>query len=341
MRNHLIESCGELLDDRGHLVEAGYALSPVFKYDASKIRAPFHRIKEWDYYLVTTDDFAVAFTVSDQRYMCLNTIGVIDLKTGRADTLSELKPFSRGRKFASPGESHANGCSSKKLCIEYSDEDGGVRIKASAPNFFGEEFSCDILLTDFPRDNMVIATPFHNPKYFYYNQKINCITASGSVKLGARTVELSGAQACYDCGRGAWTLKNVWYWATCSTTVNGEKFGFNLGYGFGDTSAASENMLFYKGEAHKLDDVVIDIPKGKNGKHDYLAREWGYKDDKNRLNLIFEPVALRYDRLGAIVPRTIQNQTFGYFSGECTLDDGTVIKLDRALGACEVFDNIG
>lgn len=341
MRNHLIKSCGDLLDERGRVTEAGYALSPVLKYDASKIRAPFHRIKEWDYYLVSTNDFAIAFTVSDHRYMCLDTIGVIDLNARTAQTLSDLKPFKRGREFAPIGGSRANGCESKKLKIEYIDEGGGVRIVSSANNFFGVPFECDITLFDFPRDTMVIATPFANPKYFYYNQKINCISAKGRVKLGDRVISLDGAQACYDCGRGAWTLKNVWYWATCSTIVNGEKFGFNLGYGFGDTSAASENMLFYKGVAHKLDDAVIDIPKRKNGKYDYLAREWSYTDDKNRLNLTFTPVVVRSDRLGLIVPRTKQNQTFGYFSGECVLDDGSVITLDKALGACEVFDNIG
>ena len=43
--------------------------------------------------------------------------------------------------------------------------------------------------------------------------------------------------------------------------MNGKPFGFNIGYGFGDTSAASENMLFYDGTAHKLDDVTFHIPK--------------------------------------------------------------------------------
>lgn len=46
---------------------------------------------------------------------------------------------------------------------------------------------------------------------------------------------------------------------------DGNVFGFNIGYGFGNTSAASENMLFYNGKSHKLEDVKFNIPMdGKN-----------------------------------------------------------------------------
>jgi hypothetical protein len=43
--------------------------------------------------------------------------------------------------------------------------------------------------------------------------------------------------------------------------IDGHSFGFNIGYGFGDTTAASENILFYDGVAHKLDDVKFHIPE--------------------------------------------------------------------------------
>ena len=42
--------------------------------------------------------------------------------------------------------------------------------------------------------------------------------------------------------------------------VGGVQFGFNNGYGFGDTSRATENMLFYDRTAHKLDQVQFHIP---------------------------------------------------------------------------------
>lgn len=47
-----------------------------------------------------------------------------------------------------------------------------------------------------------------------------------------------------DWGRGVWTYDNIWYWGSGSGEVDGHRFGFNIGYGFGDTSAASENVIF-------------------------------------------------------------------------------------------------
>ena len=73
-----------------------------------------------------------------------------------------------------------------------------------------------------------------------------------------------------DWGRGVWTCRGTWYWGSASGMVDGVPFGFNIGYGFGDTSAATENALFYGGKLHKLSQVTFHIPR-KNGREHYLA----------------------------------------------------------------------
>ena len=45
--------------------------------------------------------------------------------------------------------------------------------------------------------------------------------------------------AILDWGRGVWTYKNTWYWSSATGEIDGVPFGFNLGYGFGDTSKAT------------------------------------------------------------------------------------------------------
>jgi len=55
---------GELLDCAGRLIEAGWAPREVRRYDRSRIRAGAWRIKEWDYYCILTDRFALALTVA-------------------------------------------------------------------------------------------------------------------------------------------------------------------------------------------------------------------------------------------------------------------------------------
>ena len=44
---------GDLLDNNGKLIQAGYSTYLAKKYDRSRINASKFRIKEWDYYAVT------------------------------------------------------------------------------------------------------------------------------------------------------------------------------------------------------------------------------------------------------------------------------------------------
>ena len=46
--------------------------------------------------------------------------------------------------------------------------------------------NCYQVLDDPETDTMVIATPWSKKKTFYYNQKINCMRASGSVEFDGK-----------------------------------------------------------------------------------------------------------------------------------------------------------
>lgn len=342
MSQHLIEKEGDLLKSDGTVNEAGYCYKPILNYDPTLIKAPKNRIKHWDYYMIANDYVAVAFTLSDQTYMQLHTIGLIDFAKPDSKTLRELRVVNRPKlNYSSPNGDRSLDYAGKKLSISYKDNGDSVDIHAYAPNFFGKEFEANFSLYDYPRDEMVIVTPFHKKKYFYYNRKINCISVSGDIMLGGEKIDFNeDSFAVYDCGRGAWTMRNRWYWATASTMVEGKKFGLNFGYGFGDTSAATENILFFDGVAHKLNKVDIDIPKDAKGKENYMGGIWHYCDDANRVNLDFEPITVRVDNVSAFGKFSRQNQTFGRFKGTVILDDGRRLKID-CMGACEVFDNKG
>lgn len=195
-------------------------------------------------------------------------------------------------------------------------------------------------MTDFPQDQMTIATPFNKPHAFYYNTKINCMRASGYCTVKGERYEFdpSTSLGTLDWGRGIWTYKNTWYWSSLQTYLDdGRTFGFNLGYGFGDTTAASENMLFVDGIAHKLDRVTFDIPT-KNGKDDFMST-WLITDNEGRLDMTFTPILDRVDKTDALIISTDQHQVFGMFNGTATLDDGTVLNISNALGFAEKVKN--
>ena len=74
-KNHEVVTSHPLLNSKGELTEPGWSRSLLQTYDRSMIKAPKWRIKEWDYYLVLSDEFAGAFTISDDGYIGLQSVG--------------------------------------------------------------------------------------------------------------------------------------------------------------------------------------------------------------------------------------------------------------------------
>lgn len=332
----------KLLDEKGNLSCPGYATEYLLDYDRADIKASKFRIKEWDYYYVGNDKYAICLTAADMGYVGAISATFMDFEAPSQITKSSIKLFPMGcyhmPKSTISGDVIATNGGVEFVCIL----DSGVRhIFGKYPKFGnnGEELSFDFYLSDTPEECMFIATPFKKDKHFYYNAKINCMTAKGHFKVGNKTYSLDDALGTLDWGRGVWTFDNTWYWGSLQTVLpDGKKFGFNLGYGFGDTSAATENMLFYDGKAHKLEDVAFNIPGDGTDNVEY-TKPWTVTSSDNRVNLDFEPLIDRYEPFDLKVFCMIPHQVFGYFSGTCVLDDGTEIKLDKVLGFAEKVHN--
>ena len=62
--NHEIKTRHALLDEKGRLIEPGYTKGLMMDYDKTKHKGGKFRLKEWDYYLIACDDFAVCLTVA-------------------------------------------------------------------------------------------------------------------------------------------------------------------------------------------------------------------------------------------------------------------------------------
>ena len=77
-RNHEVTAKQQLLDAYGNIAEPGWSRSQLQQYSRAQIKAPKFLIKEWDYYLVVGDDCAVAFTLSDDGYVGLQSVSLLD-----------------------------------------------------------------------------------------------------------------------------------------------------------------------------------------------------------------------------------------------------------------------
>lgn len=336
-------SSGPLLDARGMLVEAGYATALVRRYDRAAIRAWGLRIKEWDYYCIIGGDMVLALTIADNSYMVLESVSLINLGTRWQHTRSFMRLMPMGHTNL-PSTSEQGSVAVERSGYALRFENDGVcrELTVRVDDFQNHKpLTARVALTDAPRDSMVIATPFAgHPRAFYYNQKINCLRAAGEVTFDGQThcFDPQTATAVLDWGRGVWTYQNTWYWGSASGYVDGVPFGMNLGYGFGDTRAATENMLFYNGIAHKLDQVDFGIPKDTAGRDD-LQAPWHVTDNLGRLDLIFTPILDRAAYTGALVLESDQHQVFGCFDGTAVLDDGAALVVRNLCGFAEKVKN--
>ena len=330
---------GPLLDSTGRLIDPGYSTAEVRQYDRAMVRASGWRIKEWDYYCIQTDAHALALTVADNGYLGFLGLSWIDLEQGTAINHGAVRPFPFGRmRLPASADSGSIDQRQGEVRIAFEQRPGERRLTFAAPGFDrGRGLSGEVVLRQPDDDRMVIATPFPDaPRAFYYNQKLNCLPAAGTVTLGDQqiTFDPASAFAVLDWGRGVWTYDNTWFWASASGLHQGRRFGFNIGCGFGDTSAASENMLFVDGRAHKLDQVTWHLPEGPLD-----AAPWHFTSSDRRLVMRFDPIVDRHDTVDLGLFRTSQHQVFGHFSGKATCDDGTVLEFAGLTGFAERVHN--
>lgn len=335
-----ITSSAPLLDKNGNLLQAGYAkkLLPVYRRRDIKINPT--RIKEWDYYLVSNGRFAVAFTIDDNGYMGLDSVSLLDFERGINLTKSPMSFMPLGRlnmpETSARGDVRHGG---KHHSLAFLNDGSGKRVLMAKMKALGPEgdFSARIELSDEPEESMVICTPFEKAGHFYFNQKINCMRASGRAVYGGRVYDFDSADsfAVLDWGRGVWTYHNTWYWGSASYQVDGVPFGWNIGYVFGDTSAASENMLFYNSKAHKLSQVKFHIPGDET---DFMS-PWKFTSDDGRFEMDFVPVMDRAACTDVKLIKSDQHQVFGRFTGRAVLDDGKVIEVKDFPGFAEKVEN--
>lgn len=342
---HEITAPQRLLDFNGNIVEPGYAKKLYWDYRRSDITAPKIRIKEWDYYYIGTQDYGLCLTISDSGFVSCLSVSILSFgdKPMQMND-SEIGPLPLGKLNLPPtsvkGDIHAK-VGTADMTFK---NDGKTRhLYGSYGNFCntGKTLTFDVVLTDIPEESMVIATPFDKDKHFYYNQKINCMKAEGWMKFDDLNWVFNTdnkALGTLDWGRGVWTYDNTWYWGSGQMVLDdGNVFGFNIGYGFGNTSAATENMLFYNGKSHKLDEITFNIPmKGK----EYLYTEpWTFTSNDGRFEMNFTPIIDRVSPLDLKVICMLPHQVFGKVSGKAILDDGTGIVVNDKLMFAERVHN--
>lgn len=334
-----LQGPGSLLTARGDLAQAGWARLPVL--DCNLEAAHFYpirflqrfRIKRWDYYGITTPTHFFSATLADLGYAGQVFAYVVDLKTGDyiEDTLTI--PLSRGIVLPRGSTEGESRFSSRNVQFTFSVEPEARRVSVNWPGFGkGRGLAIDATLAMPPvHESLVIVIPIGRRR-FYYNRKVNCLPAHGSATYAGTAYPLDPATTLgnLDWGRGVWEYRSFWIWASASAFLpDGRTLGLNLGGGFGDTSAATENAFVINGRVHKLGQVDIAYQRV-----DFM-RPWRMTSPDGRLDLEFTPFKERLARTNLLLITSEVHQMFGRYRGRVVTDEGEAVDVKGVVGFAE------
>ena len=329
-----------LLDNKGNLIQVGWARYPLLECNLEKaafyprlIRPlQFARIKVWDYYAIFTPQRFFSATIANLGYAGNIFVYTMDFETGELHEEGLVIPLGRGvtlsRQTVWICEYQGQG-----VHLRFETNLEARQIFVDWPGFHdGRGIHAEVSLYKKPEhESMNIIIPIPG-KRFYYNHKINCLPVSGSMKYGDILEDFHPDESLgqWDWGRGVWEYSSFWNWASASGFLpDGRAVGLNLGCGFGDTSAAPENALILDGRVHKLDQVTFEYDST-----DFM-KPWKFKDNEGRLDLDFVPFKDRFAATKLVVIDSEVHQLFGRYSGVVITDDGEEISIEGLIGFAE------
>jgi hypothetical protein len=293
----------------------------------------FLRLKSWDYYAVFTPQRFFSATIADLGYAGNIFVYTLDFATNALHEEGLVIPFGQGIYLPRNSTQGESRFADKRLSLRFRAEPEQRGLSLAWPGFYkGKGIRAEITLSCPPEhESMNIVIPI-GERRFYYNRKINCLPAEGWLQVGAVREELlpHTAIGSLDWGRGAWEYRSFWNWASASGFLrDGRTVGLNLGGGFGDLSAATENCLVLEGRIHKLEQVQFGYQSG------HYMRPWKFTDSQGRLDLDFTPFKERLARTNLGIVFSEVHQVFGRYSGHVVSDDGVPIRLDNLAGFAE------
>ncbi len=336
-----IQTPGPLLTSDGRLTAVGWSPHPILDCNLEQARFypfPFHwlqflRIKRWDYYALFTPRRFFSATIAHLGYAGNVFVYTLDWETKELHEEGLLIPLGRGIQLPRNSQEGESRYEDRRVRLVFRAEKGFRHIQVDWPAFHGGRGIYADFRLECPPDHesMTIVIPIGRRR-FYYNRKINCMPASGWIRYGEEEEELRPDQALgsLDWGRGVWEYRTFWNWASASGFLpDGRRIGLNLGYGFGDTSAATENCLILEGKVHKLGIVYFDY------RPDDYMHPWRFTDDEGRLNMTMVPFKERVARTNLGILYSEFHQIFGHYEGQVITDNGEVLSIRGLIGFTE------
>lgn len=318
-----------LLNKNGTLLTKGYATKMLVEYNREQVKKFPLKLKEWIFYQFIKDHYAVQLTIGHVSYVCSVTATVIDLDTGKKWEINSMRPLYVPKLDRDPEGETVNEYKAKNFYMSFtvSKTQRVLYFKGKNKQFADVEIKI-VADNDVDNEKMVIATPFDKKTQFYLNYKENYYHATGFARFDDFELDLDGATGLVDWGRGVWPYRHEWFWGNMSTNIDGVSFGFNIGWGFGDLSNATENMYFVNKKAYKVGTLNVERDQVNH------SAPWHLWDDEQTIELHFSPIYDNYTFNKLIVVDTHCDQVYGTFDGWVQTENGK-LKIENQLAFIE------
>ncbi|MFX0007339.1 MAG: DUF2804 domain-containing protein [Promethearchaeota archaeon] len=329
-----ITEVSDLFDKDGSLIQRGWARKPIINYNKENIGKGWFRIKEWDHYSVLNKRFGFQLTIGDIGYLTQMSYVWLDFENRVRDGRNLFKFFTKSKLLptSSLKDSIIEFPTKKFQAIITKNKNKRI-LSFEDLNFQKKGLKGTIELEDNPKmDNIVVVTGYkEDPKLFYYNHKINYMPANGSFQIGEKkyNFEPETSFGLMDWGRGIWPYHTHWLWGSACGIVNEVPVAFNIGYGFGDLSTHTENIIFYDGKAYKIDEVTF------HHQNRDPTKPWKFTSNDNRFNMILNPIIPHREKLNFGLIYLNSSILHGLYTGDIVLDNGEKIPIENMLGHAE------
>ena len=327
-QQHLTDGT-KILNPDGTLAVTGYTTGKnTLIFNRNSIKTKF-RLKEWDFYQIQNETYCLQITIGHVSYVGSVSLMLFALNGSTKIVAEHLIPLPFNRLHMPPSAEQGDvSYTCKDFEVAFRHQDGGRHLTAHSTSS-KYNFEVDLLLIE-PQNSLIISTPFYETNEFYFNHKIGGMNTKGRVRFGEIDIDFSDKYSfgLLDWGRGVWPFKHEWYWGAACTRKEDYNLTLNIGWGFGNTSAASENIFFVDGNPHKLDQVYLDH-------FDLAAKEWHFSESMGRLSLSFKPLYNRITENKVVWIDNHCDQVFGVFTGTLIGEDGIVHTVTDMYGFFE------
>ncbi len=343
----------KMFGEKGELLCPGWARHNVFDYERDDAKPKWRR-KEWDFYQISDGNFMVQINFANISIGGYAQASITDLRRKQNDNklhtgkiVESTQLFFGGKKYILPkrGDEPNTVNFDVKGTIFKAITEKNKRTLYFKGKAKGQDVECSFTMDIMDGlENITTVLPFEGyPTRYFMTTKQSNMPAEGTFRFGGREwkFEKEKSFAFLDWGRVNTPYKMVWYWGNGNTYIKDKDgkehlFGFEITWGIGDESNATETCIFYDGKVHKFGAVDVEtFPKP-----DKYMQPWHFISEDGRFDFTMAPF---YDHHGDMnvfnLLRMHVHQVHGMWSGKAILDDGSEIEVNDMYAFCEYCEN--